>query len=142
MATISGGKVIEGSRPRKHVSIYRVEDLAAGADIAARPVFVAPAEGAEITKIGIVPEGASAGVDNANTAVFAVADAAANAIASKTFNTATQPPASGVYGDLGSLTAANAILTANEVVTLAVTQGATADLPALLVVIEWQTNQV
>lgn len=117
------------------VDMIHIEDLAAGADIAARAEWAAPAGGATITKIGIVPKGASAGIDNSNTAVVAVADAAANSIVSKTYDTATQPPAASTYADLGTLT--NATLTANEVVTVAVTQGATANLPAFLLVVEW-----
>ena len=120
-----------------NVDIIQIEDLAAGADIAARAEWAAPATGCVITKIGIIPKGSSAAIDNSNTAVIAVADAAANSIVSKTYNTATQPPAANVYGDLGTLS--NATLTANEVVTVAVTQGATADLPAFLLVLEWTT---
>ncbi len=136
MAIISGGTVAPGAQSRKNVSIYEMENLAAGADIAARPVFCAPAEGAEITKLGWVPQGSSAGVDNSNPAVLAITDKAANSIASVTYNTGTQPPADGVYGSLGTLST-HAVLTGNEAVLLAVTQGATADLPGGLVVIEW-----
>lgn len=126
---------IEGSG--RHVHVYEVENLAAGADIADRPIFAAPAGGAVLQKVGIVPQGASAGVDDANTAVITVEDASGNAIVTKTYNTGTQPPGASVYGDLGSLTAANAVLTANEVVRLDVTQGAMADLPGFVVIVEW-----
>ena len=122
---------------RTHVSVVAIENLAAGDDIAARAVFAAPAMGCTLSKTGIVPLGASAGIDNGNTAVLTLADGAANVIVSKTYNAGTQPPAANVYGDLGALNETHRVLTANEVVTLAVTQGPTADLPAFLLVIEW-----
>lgn len=143
MPIISGGKIIENAQSRgARVTVINVENLAAGADFSARAEFAAPAEGAEISKIGIVPQGASAGIDDANTAVLAIADGAGNAIVTRTFNTGTQPPAANVYASLGALDATNKILTANEVVTLAATQGATADLPAFLLIVEWLPNQV
>jgi hypothetical protein len=126
---------IEGSA--RHVFAYEVENLAAGADIADRPIWAAPSGGAVITKVGIVPQGASAGVDNANTAVVNVEDGSGNSIVSKTYDTANQPPASGAYGDLGSLSGTHAVLTANEVLRLDVTQGATADLPGFVLLVEW-----
>lgn len=115
-----------------------VENLAAGADIAARAVFCAPQGGAVLRKWGILPQGSKTGIDDSNTAVLALADGAGNAISSKTYNTANQPPAANVYADLGTLSDTHKVLTANEVVTLAVTQGAAADLPAFVVVIEWE----
>lgn len=121
----------------KRVTVISVEDLAADADIAARPIFAASADGNTLTKIGIVPQGASAGIDNDNTSVIAIKDGAGNTIVSKTYNTGTQPPASGAYASLGTLDVTHKVLTANEVVTLTVTNGTTADLPAFLVILEW-----
>lgn len=126
------------TNPKTHVQLVQVEDLAAGDDIAARAEFVAPAGGCTLLKVGIIPRGSSAGIDNSNTAVVTIADAAANVIIAKTYNTATQPPAANVYASLGTLDATHKVLTANEVVTVTVTQGATADLPGLLLLIEWQ----
>jgi hypothetical protein len=128
--------IISGARSRAQTARYWIADLAAGADITATPIFCAPSGGATITDIGIVPLGATAGVDNSNTAVFAITDKDGNSIVSKTYNTANQPPAVGVYGSLGALSA-HAVLTANEVVQLALTQGATADLPAVMLQIEY-----
>lgn len=127
------------SAVKGRVAIIEIENLAAGVDFAARAEFAAPAGGATITKIGIVPKGSSAGVDDANTAVIAVADGAGNSIVSKTYNTAGQPPADKVYASLGALDATNKVLTANEVVTIAVTQGATADLPAFILILEYDS---
>jgi len=111
---------IEGSA--RLVYAYEVENLAAGADIADRAIWAAPSGGAVLTRVGIVPQGSSAGIDDANTAVLNVEDGSGNSVVSKTYNTAAQPPAAGVYADLGSLSATHALLTANEVLRLDVTQ--------------------
>lgn len=114
--------------------IIPIEDLAAGGDIAARPVFVVPDRGVTLIAAGIITEGEPAGVDDSNTAVFALADADDNAIVSKTYDTANQPPTSS-YGDLGSLDATHKSLAAGEVVKLSVTQGTTANLPSAKLVL-------
>lgn len=108
-----------------------IEDLAAGADIAARAILYAPT-GIDITLVSadIIPLGSSAGVDDSNTAVIALADGDAHAIVSKTYNTGTQPPAAGVVGNLGSLDGTYKVLSAGEKLTVAVTQGTSANLPA------------
>jgi hypothetical protein len=130
--------LVEESRHR--VAYINIENLAAGADIAARAEFVAPTAGCELVKISIVPKAASADIDDSNTAVIAIADKATNAIVSKTYNTATQPPAAGVAATLGNLDSTHRVLTANEVVTVAVTQGTSADLPAFILVFEYETR--
>lgn len=119
------------------VEMIQIENLAAGADIAARPEWVAPQRGADLLRAGIVLKGSAAGVDAGNTAVIALADGAGNAIVSKTYDDDPAPPASGTYDNLGTLHATHRRMTGNEVLTVAVTQGATADLPAFVVVLEW-----
>jgi hypothetical protein len=111
--------------------VIPIEDLAAGADIADRTLFYVPA-GVDYTlvSVGIIPRGASVGIDDSNTAVIALKDGSANAIVSKTYDTDPQPPAAGVIGDLGSLSGTYKILSAGEKLVLDVTQGATANLPA------------
>lgn len=130
----SGALTLNAAHAEQTV-IVRVEDLAAGADIAARPVFVHP-RAVTLVSVGILTEGAPAGVDNDNTAVLALADDAANAIVTKTYNTATQPPTAD-YEDLGALDGTHKVLTAGEHVTLSVTQGATANLPAFSVILRY-----
>lgn len=124
---------LAGASDVAHVA---VEDLGAGADIAARPLWVAPAA-CELVSIGILTAGAPAGVDDANTAVVAIADDAANAIVTKTYNTANQPPTAD-FASLGALDATHKVLAAGEHITLAVTNGATANLPAFEVVIVYR----
>jgi hypothetical protein len=117
---------------------YQVEDLGAGASISARSIFAAPAEGARITKAAIVPQGAAAGVDAGNTVVVALQDQGGNTICTKTYDNVTIPPEDKVYDSLGAIHATHGVLTANEVVTLTVTQGATANMPGFVVVVEWR----
>lgn len=115
--------------------IVPVEDLAADGDIAARPIFVHP-RAVTIVSVGILTQGSPAGVDDANTAVLALKDDAANTILTKTYDTANQPP-DGDYEDLGTPDATHKVLAAGEHVTLDVTQGTTADLPAFSLVIRY-----
>jgi predicted RecA/RadA family phage recombinase len=135
-ATLGGdGALALNAAHAEQTEILSVEDLSAGADIAARPVFVHP-RAVTLVSIGILTAGAPAGVDNDNTAVVTLADDAANAIVTKTYNTATQPPSSD-YEDLGALDGTHKVLTAGEHVTLSVTQGATANLPAFSIIIRY-----
>jgi len=124
----------EATSPIRTVSIA-IEDLAAGADFTARPLFNPPWP-CQLVRAGILTLGAPAGVDDSNTAVIALTDGAGNSIVSKTYNTAAQPP-SGAYGSLGALDATNSLLTADELVKIAVTQGTTANLPGFFVVLDY-----
>ena len=111
----------------------RIEDLGAGVDIANRPIFVNSAA-VTIESIGMLTEGAPAGVDDSNTAVLLIEDDASNAVVTKTYNTATQPPTAD-YEDLGTLT--NNSLNAGEHLMLSLTNGVTANLSALSIVIKY-----
>lgn len=111
---------------------YRIEDLGAGVDIAARAIFQAPTGlDIDIISAGIIPEGSSAGVDDSNTAVIALTDGT-NTLVTKTYNTSAQPPAANALGDLGAISSTYKTLSAGEKLYVAVTQGATANLPALM----------
>jgi len=118
---------------KTQLALIAVEDLAAGADIANRPIFVSPTK-CLILSAGILTQGAPADVDDANTSVILLEDDASNALVTKTYNTGTQPPTND-YEDLGSLS--NVEYTAAEHMMLSVTNGVTADLPAFMVVIEY-----
>jgi len=110
-----------------------VEDLAAGADITNRPIFANP-EAVTINSIGILTQGAPAGVDDSNTIVILIEDDASNALVTKIYDADPQPPTSD-YGDLGTLS--NNSLSAGEHLMLSVTQGMIANLPAFTLIIEW-----
>ena len=121
--------------PAERLALVRVEDLAAGADISGRPIFVHPRK-VTLSSVGILTEGAPADVDDSNTAVLEVADDADNSIVSKTYSTATQPPDAD-YEDIGALSATHKVLAAGEHLKLNVTQGTTADLPAFSLVLRY-----
>ena len=120
------------SYEKEGVMQYQVEDLAAGADITARPIL-SRAYDFTFSKASILLEGASAGIDDANTCVITLANQAAQTIVTKTYNTATQPTASD-YNDLGALSITSIV--AGDIITLTVTQGATANMPAFSVILE------
>ena len=111
-----------------------VEDLAAGADIADRPIFVVPTDKVYLAGIGLLTQDAPAGIDDSNTCIIAIKNSDDKTIVSKTYNAANQPP-SGGYASLGSLS--NTTLAANVSLLLNVTQGATADMPAFRLVISY-----
>lgn len=125
---------------KDEVVLIPIEDLAAGADIAARPVYVNPLAGTLIS-IGILAQGSYAGVDAGNTMVVAITDAAANSIVSKTFDNVTVPTNSG-FDDLGTLDVTHKILTASEIVKVAITNGATANPPGLFLVLRFRPTAV
>lgn len=112
-----------------------IEDLAADADIAAREIFVHPTA-IELLSVGILAQGASAGIDAANTCVIEITDDATNSIVSKTYNNVTTFPDND-YDDLGALDGTHKILAAGEHLEINVTNGATANPPAFLVIIEY-----
>jgi len=110
---------------------YRIEDLAAGADITARAIFFTPA-GVDITltDVSIIPEGASAGIDDSNTCVIAATDGT-NTIVTQTYDTDPTFPAANAVTSLGALDATYKVLSAGEKLYIAITNGATANPPAM-----------
>lgn len=119
---------------REAVVAIPLEDLAAGADIANRLVF-AHAASITIVGVGLLLQGAVAGIDNSNTVVVALT-AGADTVATKTYNTATQPSTTAL-NDI-TLDATKTVRPAGEVLKLSVTQGATANLPAGTVLIRYR----
>ena len=109
---------------------YQVEDLAAGVDIASRPIFIVPVGYTfDITAAQIIMQGASAGIDDDNLAAVSI-ELGGVAIAAVEYDTAGQPAASGAAGSLGTIT--EGLLAAGDVLQLSVTQGVAADLPAFV----------
>lgn len=106
---------------------YQVEDLAAGADISARPIFSLP-KGGIITSVFIMGAASGAGIDNSNTSVWTIL-AGSDTIVTYTFNATNTFPAASTPTSLGALNATHRVLTAEEVVKLTLTNGSTADTP-------------
>lgn len=123
----------------RQVVSYDIEDLAAGADIAARAIFIAPRASTVLDTVKCIYTAASAAVDGSNTTVVTLRNIteAAN-IASMTLTATTSANAV----ESLTLTAANADIAANDVLGVVVTNGATADTPAMILQFELQPQTI
>jgi predicted RecA/RadA family phage recombinase len=128
-ATLSGAGVLTLNDAHAEETVQvPVAALGAGADLAATVVFAHPRAGT-LVSVGFLAAGTDFGtIDDSDTSVFAVTDGAGNAIVTKTYNTATQPTGNAL-NDLGALDGTHKVLTAGEVVKLAITNGTTAKTP-------------
>lgn len=110
---------------------HMVENLGAGVDIAARAIHAFVNE-AWITAVRVINQATSAvGIDAGNTCVVAVALTAGGAVATETFDATPAFPAANAVYNIATIT--NPHAAAADVLTLAVTNGATADPgPAIL----------
>jgi hypothetical protein len=122
---------------KTHVLTYQVEDLAAGADIAAKVIFAAPA-GLDVTLVSasIIPQGTAAGIDDGNTCVIALTDGT-NTIVSQQYDASPAFPTAAAVTSLGTLDETYKVLAAGEKLYLAVTNGTTANPPAFMLQITY-----
>jgi len=111
---------------------YKVENLAPGSDITTRPIW-GTQNGFDLSDLSIITEGAPAGVDNSNTVVITLKNGAGSTIVTKTYNTASQPPTSDT-ASLGALSITT--IAASDIITLTVTCGTTANMPAFSILAE------
>lgn len=134
---IAGGEILlrldTGPRRIKTV-LHAVEDLGAGADVAARAVHAFATDGWIVGARVINQASAAAGIDNGNTCVITLATGAGT-VATETFDATTTFPAINTAHDLG--TVANAHVAAGDVLTLAVTNGATANPGPFIVAVDY-----
>jgi len=138
LATVHSQITDSQNEAEKRAVVIPIEDLAAGADIAARGVFgTSTLKNTELLAIGILSQGTPAGIDNSNTCVITVTDDAANTIVTKTYNAATAFPDND-YDSLGALNAANKVLVGDEHLLFSITNGVAADTPAMLLIIEYR----
>lgn len=103
---------------------YEVPDLAAGQDIAARAVHAFAVEGWIVSARVVNQSTAAAGIDASNTCVVQLATGAGT-VATRTFDAANPFPAANASTSMGTITNPRAV--AGEVLTLAVTNGSTAN---------------
>jgi len=125
---------IDAAMARVKTVTHQIEDLAAGADIAARAVhhFNSPAW---LVAVRVVNQGtAAAGVDNANPCVVAVANDAGSVV-STTFNATTPFPAANTRFDMGA--PGNTQVRAGYIMTVAITNGTTANPGPFLVEVDY-----
>ncbi|MEK6674831.1 MAG: hypothetical protein AABZ47_04155 [Planctomycetota bacterium] len=125
---------IDVTRQRIKTVTHVVEDLAAGADIAARAVHGFDSEGWVVSARVVNQTTAAAGINDSNTCVVALATGAGS-IASKTFDTANVFPAANSQVSMGTIN--NAHVTPGSVLTLAVTNGTTANPGIFLVEVDY-----
>lgn len=125
---------IDPSGPGVKTATHAVEDLAAGADIAARAVHTFEKDGWIVSARVVNQATAAAGIDNSNTCVMTLATGAGTVVA-ETFDATTTFPAANAAQDLGSVS--NVHVGAGNVLTLAVTNGTTADPGPFVVEIDY-----
>lgn len=125
---------IDARRAKIKTVTHAVEDLAAGADISARAVHSFDSQG-WITSARVVNQAtAASGIDNGNTCVVALATGAGTVV-SATFDAANTFPAANTGKDLGAV--GNVRVAAGDVMTLAVTNGATSNPGPFLVEVDY-----
>jgi hypothetical protein len=134
---IASGEIIlridPSHRQVKTVS-HAVENLAAGADISSRAVHAFEKNGWMVSARVVNQATAAAGIDDSNTCVITLASDAGTVV-TETFDSTTTFPAANAQHDLGGLGNAQAL--AGYVLTLSVTNGATADPGPFLVEIDY-----
>jgi len=128
-----GFETLFNSPPKHQYHQYLLADLGAGIDLAATVIF-APGRAIVIHDIRITGDGSPAGVDDANTSVWTVTDGTSTIVA-ETYDTTTVFPADSVQTSLG--TVANQVILAGGRVELTVLNGTAANLPPVVVTIEY-----
>jgi hypothetical protein len=123
----------------RSVVSYDIEDLAAGADIAARAIYVAPRASTIIDSVRVIHEAASAAVDGSNTLVVTLRNITEGVDIASVTKTATT---SANVADTLTLTAANADIASGDVLGIVVTQGASADAAKMILQFEVQPQTV
>ncbi len=125
---------IDPQRSRIKSVVHAVEDLSAGADIAARAVHAFDTAGWLVSARVVNQTTAATGIDASNTCVVALATAA-GAVVTATFNDTNTFPSANATKDLGALSNTRAL--AGYVMTLAVTNGTTANPGPFLVEVDY-----
>jgi hypothetical protein len=125
---------IDPQRMRIKTVVHVVEDLAAGADIAARAIHSFDSSGWIVSARAVNQATAAAGIDNSNTCVVALTTDAGTVV-SATFNATNTFPGANAKKDLGALS--NTFAAAGYVMTLAVTNGATANPGPFIVEVDY-----
>jgi hypothetical protein len=125
---------IDPQRTRIKTITHAVEDLSAGNDIGVRAIHHFESPGWLVSARVVNQAVAAAGIDNSNTCVVALATDA-GAVASATYNASNTFPAANARKDMGALT--NPFAAAGSVMTLAVTNGTTANPGSFLVEVDY-----
>ena len=122
---------------KTHIFNYVVEDLAAGVDITNRPVFYVPVGFvATVQSAGMIPLGTGAGIDDGNNCIVGIGDGT-NSIAYVAYDSAPGFPAENSINSLGAIDATHGILIAGEPLCVTITNGATANPPAMIIQVSY-----
>jgi len=114
--------------------LHPVENLAAGADIAARAIQAFDTDAWLISARIVNQATAAAGIDNLNTCAITLATGIGTVV-TKSYDATTVFPAANTKDDLGALS--NQHISGGNVLTLTVTNGATADPGPFLVIVDY-----
>lgn len=134
---LSSGLVIVRIDPNRRLVktiVHSVENLGAGVDIAARAIHSFNQAGWIVSARVVNQATAAVGVDAGNSCVVALANTA-GAVATETFDATPAFPGANASASLGAIT--NPHCPAGDVLTLAVTNGATADPGPFLVEVDY-----
>lgn len=118
----------------RHLFSHEVDPGAAGTDISARGVFVAPAALTILDSVKALATDAITGVDGSNTLVLTLRNITEGVDVATVTRTTTASANTVIALTLAS---ANADIAANDVLGLTVTQGATADAARLMFQFEY-----
>lgn len=126
---------------KTHIFSYTVEDLGAGVDIAARKVMVVPTGFvATVQSAYMIPLGSGAGIDDSNNCLVGITDGT-NGIASVAYDTAPGFPAANTVNSLGAIDATYGVLAAGESLCIEITNGATANPPAMTIQVSYTLTE-
>ena len=125
---------IDPQRARVKTIVHAVEDLGAGADIAARAIHSFDSPAWLVTARVTNQATAAAGIDASNTCVVALVTTG-GAVVTATFDNTNTFPAANAKKDLGALS--NTFAATGHVMTVAVTNGATANPGPFLVEVDY-----
>ncbi len=134
---ITAGEIILRIDPNRRfikTITHAVEDLGAGIDIAARAIHGFATQGWLVSARVVNQATAAVGIDASNTCVLTLATGVGTVVA-ETFDLITTFPAANSEQDLGAL--ANVHVTNADVLSLTVTNGATANLGTFLVQVDY-----
>ncbi len=126
-------RIDPGGRRIKTI-VHGVEDLSAGADIAARAIHAFEKDGWIVSARVVNQATAASGIDDSNTCVITLATGAGTVV-TETFDSTTTFPAANTAQGLGSVS--NVHASGGEVMTLAVTNGTTADPGPFIVEVDY-----
>ena len=110
----------------------KIPNLAPGSDISGLPIYGSGYD-RSFSKIGILTKGVPSNINDSNTVVLTIKNGAAQTVLTKTYNTSNQPPTND-FEDLGTILISD--ISANDKLTIDITQGTAANMPAFSIILE------